>query len=219
LVREWGSTLTEGDGEPEGFCLEWPDPYDSLSKVAFAITGPKWNGPRFFCREIKKIGLGRRGSIMRPSIRPSRCEYTPRLHGHGLDQEFNSLDVSSTMPLPPTSRARPMPGWTLIASRLRRRRFRWVHDRPDLQDAGHIALGSLMLLSFYKVGSPDAALADLPSWLERVDCTWSCRSFSVTKAIQYYDFDGPATLNMLLSLPSSKGGHFRARIRDQNCCL
>jgi len=22
--------------------------YDSLSKVAFAITGTKWNGPRFF---------------------------------------------------------------------------------------------------------------------------------------------------------------------------
>jgi hypothetical protein len=27
--------------------------YDSLSKVAFAITGTKWNGPRFF-------GLARR---------------------------------------------------------------------------------------------------------------------------------------------------------------
>jgi hypothetical protein len=23
-------------------------PYDSLSKIAFAITGTKWNGPRFF---------------------------------------------------------------------------------------------------------------------------------------------------------------------------
>ena len=27
----------------------WNDKtYDSLSKIAFAITGTKWNGPRFF---------------------------------------------------------------------------------------------------------------------------------------------------------------------------
>jgi len=47
LIREW-------KGEPqrvmvlaEGFA--WQDKvYPSLSKVAFAITGSRWNGPRFF---------------------------------------------------------------------------------------------------------------------------------------------------------------------------
>jgi hypothetical protein len=29
-------------------CLSTAHTYDSLSKVAFAITGTKWNGPRFF---------------------------------------------------------------------------------------------------------------------------------------------------------------------------
>jgi len=31
----------------DGFTWEGST-YDSLSKVAFAITGTKWNGPRFF---------------------------------------------------------------------------------------------------------------------------------------------------------------------------
>jgi hypothetical protein len=31
----------------DGFALNGQT-YDSLSKVAFAITGTKWNGPRFF---------------------------------------------------------------------------------------------------------------------------------------------------------------------------
>jgi len=33
--------------------------YDSLSKVAFAITGTKWNGPRFF---------GMRDKAERPAV-------------------------------------------------------------------------------------------------------------------------------------------------------
>jgi hypothetical protein len=31
--------------------------YDSLSKVAFAITGTKWNGPRFFGLRDKEARL------------------------------------------------------------------------------------------------------------------------------------------------------------------
>src|ERR1700730_5311926 len=47
LVREWNRksqrVMVMGDG------FAWNgQTYDSLSKVAFAITGTKWNGPRFF---------------------------------------------------------------------------------------------------------------------------------------------------------------------------
>ena len=38
LVREWDRQSQRVMGQT----------YDSLSKVAFAITGTKWNGPRFF---------------------------------------------------------------------------------------------------------------------------------------------------------------------------
>ena len=33
--------------------------YDSLSKVAFAITGTKWSGPRFFDRRDKESRLAK----------------------------------------------------------------------------------------------------------------------------------------------------------------
>jgi len=47
LTREWNGhdhrVMVVGNG------FEWEGKiYDSLSRVAFAITGTKWNGPRFF---------------------------------------------------------------------------------------------------------------------------------------------------------------------------
>ena len=41
---------------PDGFAWNGQT-YDSLSKVAFAITGTKWNGPRFFGLRDKEDGL------------------------------------------------------------------------------------------------------------------------------------------------------------------
>ena len=47
LVREWDRRSQRVMVMADGFA--WNDQtYDSLSKVAFAITGTKWNGPRFF---------------------------------------------------------------------------------------------------------------------------------------------------------------------------
>ena len=47
LVREWNAQTHRVMVVDEGFA--WNDKtYDSLSKVAFAITGTHWNGPRFF---------------------------------------------------------------------------------------------------------------------------------------------------------------------------
>tara|TARA_R110000787_G_scaffold27063_3_gene75288 strand:- start:274 stop:702 length:429 start_codon:yes stop_codon:yes gene_type:complete len=51
LVREWNGILHEVDVLDEGFM--WRGQlYRSLSAVAFAITGTKWSGPKFF-------GIGR----------------------------------------------------------------------------------------------------------------------------------------------------------------
>lgn len=47
LVREWKGVQQRVMVLAEGFA--WKDKtYPSLSKVAFAITGSRWNGPRFF---------------------------------------------------------------------------------------------------------------------------------------------------------------------------
>src|SRR6266576_4956200 len=47
LVREWNRQSQRVMVMPDGFAWNGQT-YDSLSKVAFAITGTRWNGPRFF---------------------------------------------------------------------------------------------------------------------------------------------------------------------------
>ena len=47
LVREWNQRSQRVMVMADGFAWNGRT-YDSLSKVAFAITGTKWNGPRFF---------------------------------------------------------------------------------------------------------------------------------------------------------------------------
>jgi hypothetical protein len=47
LMREWNAQSYRVMVVDEGFALNGKT-YDSLSKVAFAITGTHWNGPRFF---------------------------------------------------------------------------------------------------------------------------------------------------------------------------
>jgi hypothetical protein len=47
LVREWNGRPEQVRVIDKGFAWKGKT-YDSLSSVAFAITGTKWNGPRFF---------------------------------------------------------------------------------------------------------------------------------------------------------------------------
>jgi hypothetical protein len=47
LVREWDRKSHRVMVVPDGFAWNGKT-FDSLSQVAFAITGTKWNGPRFF---------------------------------------------------------------------------------------------------------------------------------------------------------------------------
>ena len=47
LVREWNVQSQRVMVMEDGFAWNGQT-YDSLSKVAFAITGTRWNGPRFF---------------------------------------------------------------------------------------------------------------------------------------------------------------------------
>ena len=47
LVREWDRRSQRVMVVSDGFAWNGQT-YDSLSKVAFAITGTNWNGPRFF---------------------------------------------------------------------------------------------------------------------------------------------------------------------------
>jgi Protein of unknown function (DUF2924) len=56
LVREWDRRSQRVMVMANGFAWNGQT-YDSLSKVAFAITGTSWNGPRFFGLRDKKYRL------------------------------------------------------------------------------------------------------------------------------------------------------------------
>ena len=57
LVREWDRRSQRVMVMADGF--DWNgQTYDSLSKVAFAITGTKWNGRRFFGLRDKEVRSG-----------------------------------------------------------------------------------------------------------------------------------------------------------------
>jgi hypothetical protein len=47
LVREWDQKAHQVMVLADGYAWNG-NTYDSLSQIAFAITGTKWNGPRFF---------------------------------------------------------------------------------------------------------------------------------------------------------------------------
>ena len=55
--------------------------YDSLSQVAFAITGTKWNGPRFFgLRDKSDTGAVAVGKVAKKAAREMRAAAVPS-HG------------------------------------------------------------------------------------------------------------------------------------------
>ena len=60
LVREHAGTLHRVMALDDGFAWNGRT-YDSLSKVALAITGTRWNGPRFF---------GLRATKQKPTVKP-----------------------------------------------------------------------------------------------------------------------------------------------------
>jgi hypothetical protein len=62
LVREWDQQSQRVMVMADGFAWNGRT-YDSLSKIAFAITGTRWNGPRFF-------GLRHREDLSTVEARP-----------------------------------------------------------------------------------------------------------------------------------------------------
>jgi hypothetical protein len=71
LSREWRGRMERVTAMEEGYSWNGKS-YGSLSAAAFAITGVKWNGPRFFfgCK-----GRGKAGA--RPGAKPSQATTTP----------------------------------------------------------------------------------------------------------------------------------------------
>ena len=105
--------------------------YDSLSKIACAITGTKWNGPRFFGLRDKTPA---EVEAMTAASKAVRCAiYTRVSTDSGLDQEFNSLDAQYDA-ASAYIRSQAHAHWTLVRTRYDDGGFSGGStDRPALQ--------------------------------------------------------------------------------------
>jgi Protein of unknown function (DUF2924) len=65
LMREWDGVMHRVVVVDDGFVWNGVT-YPSLSKVAYAITGTRWNGPRFF---------GMRAKRSEPRLEPAACDH------------------------------------------------------------------------------------------------------------------------------------------------
>jgi len=72
LRREWGGVMHRVVMVDDGFVWNGAT-YTSLSKVAYAITGTRWNGPRFFGMREKKTG----SPVGLPASDPAEAENSP----------------------------------------------------------------------------------------------------------------------------------------------
>ena len=100
LIREWQGVEHTATVLDDGFEYQGRR-YKSLSAIARAVTGTRWNGPLFW---------GLRNHSERQVKAPVRKNPLRHLHPQvldeeGLDMEFNSLDAQREA-AKPTSRAR-----------------------------------------------------------------------------------------------------------------
>jgi hypothetical protein len=171
LVREWDRQSQRVMVMADGFAWNG-ETYESLSKVAFAITGTRWNGPRFFGFEGQGRAIGQGGLVMKPpSIKPIRCAiYTRVSIDHGLDQEFNSLDAQHDA-ASAYIRSQAHAGWTLIKSRYDDGGYSGGStDRPDLQRLlDDIRARKIDVIVVYKVDRLTRSLADFAKLVELFD--------------------------------------------------
>ena len=203
MVREWDRRSQRVMVMADGFAWNGQT-YDSLSKVAFAITGTRWNGPRFF--GLRRLGHGRGPVMKAPSVKPVRCAiYTRVSTEHGLDQEFNSLDAQHEA-ASAYIKSQAHAGWALIRSRYDDGGYSGGStDRPALQRLlDDIRDRKIDVIVVYKVDRLTRSLADFAKLVELFDAH-GVSFVSVTQQFNTTTSMGRLTLNVCCPSPSSNG--------------
>ena len=216
LVREWDRQSQRVMVMADGFAWNGQT-YDSLSKVAFAITGTRWNGPRFFGLRDKDDRPTTGTPVMKaPSVKPVRCAiYTRVSTEHGLDQEFNSLDAQYDA-ASAYIKSQAHAGWTLIRSRYDDGGYSGGStDRPALQKLlEDIRARKIDVIVVYKVDRLTRSLADFAKLVELFDAH-GVSFVSVTQQFNTTTSMGRLTLNVLLSFAQFEREVTSERIRDK----
>src|SRR5262249_27041026 len=187
--------------------------YGSLSAIAFAMTGTRWSGPRFF-RPARSDG----GAIMsqRPPKRVRCAIYTRVSTEYGLEQEFNSLDAQHDA-AEAYVRSQAQEGWTLIRARYDDPGYSGGStDRPALQQLlADIRARKIDVVVVYKVDRLTRSLADFAKLVELFDAH-EVSFVSVTQQFNTTTSMGRLTLNVLLSFAQFEREVTGERIRDKS---
>ena len=213
LVREWDGQLHRVMVLADGFA--WNDKiYPSLSKVAFAMTGTRWNGPRFFGLRDKP---SKEGSAMKIGASQSvRCAiYTRVSTDQGLEQDFNSLDAQRDA-AEAYIRSQAHAAWTLIRSQYNDGGYSGGStDRPALQRLlSDVRARKVDVIVVYKVDRLTRSLADFAKLVELFD-GHGVSFVSVTQQFNTTTSMGRLTLNVLLSFAQFEREVTSERIRDK----
>ena len=224
LVREWQGTMQTVTVTAAGF--EWQGrPYQSLSAVARAITGTRWNGWIFF--GLKKPAasgsMSARGTKARqeaplapPAARKLRCAvYTRKSSEEGLEQAFNSLDAQREA-CEAYILSQRAEGWLLVPDRYDDGGISGgTLERPALRRLlADIEAGRVHTVVVYKIDRLSRALMDFAKLVEVFD-RHAVTFVSVTQAFNTTTSMGRLTLNVLLSFAQFEREVIGERIRDK----
>ena len=213
LGREWNGQMQRVAVLADGFAWNGKT-YPSLSKVAFAITGTRWNGPKFFgLRDKPSKGVL---AMKAGSAKPVRCAiYTRVSTDQGLEQDFNSLDAQYDASQA-YIRSQAHAGWTLLRAKYDDGGFSGGNtDRPALQRLlEDVRAGKIDIIVVYKVDRLTRSLADFAKLVELFD-KHDVSFVSVTQQFNTTTSMGRLTLNVLLSFAQFEREVTSERIRDK----
>ena len=188
--------------------------YSSLSAIAVAITGTRWNGLAFFglTRPAgrKRKEQHRCGKIIRSLPKPSaarlRCAiYTRKSTEEGLDQEFNSLDAQREA-AEAFIQSQRREGWIALPELYDDGGFTGANmDRPALTRLLQaVEAGELDCVVVYKVDRLSRSLLDFTRMLSVFE-KHQVSFVAVTQQFNTSTSLGRLTLNILSHLLSSNG--------------
>ena len=210
LIREYQGvehcvTVRDEDFEYQG------RPYKSLSAIARAITGTRWNGLALFWPE-KSAGV----VMKKPVVRKLRCAvYTRKSSEEGLEQEFNSLDAQREA-CEAYIASQKAEGWVLVPDRYDDGGISGATlERPALQRLlADIEAQRVDVVVVYKIDRLSRALMDFAKLVEVFDRN-NVTFVSVTQSFNTTTSMGRLTLNILLSFAQFEREVIGERIRDK----
>jgi DNA invertase Pin-like site-specific DNA recombinase len=210
LVREWQGVEQVVTVTADGF--EWQGrPYKSLSAIARAITGTRWNGWTFF-----GLKNHRRGGHDEAVVRKLRCAvYTRKSSEEGLEQEFNSLHAQREACEAYIASQRSE-GWVLVRDQYDDGGISGgTLERPALKRLmADIEDGLIDVVVVYKIDRLSRSLMDFSKLVEVFDRN-GVTFVSVTQSFNTTTSMGRLTLNILLSFAQFEREVTAERIRDK----